>query len=179
VDAKANTRSAIRQRISERILRGGETATSSNNNGIMAKPKYIETPEKLWGLFMAYKEKVKNTPIIKNDFAGKDADEVFKKLERPLTMEGFECYCFDNDVINDLGHYFSNHEDRYKDYLTICRAIKKEIRRDQIEGGMAGIYNPSITQRLNGLVDKTAADDTKEVTIKVKYDRKGTDDNAE
>ena len=30
-----------------------------------------------------------------------------------------------------------------------------EIRQDQIEGGMSGIYNPSITQRLNGLTDKS------------------------
>ena len=27
----------------------------------------------------------------------------------------------------------------------------KEIRKDQIEGGMVGQYNPSITQRLNAL----------------------------
>ena len=29
------------------------------------------------------------------------------------------------------------------------------MRQDQIEGGMAGMYNPSITQRLNSLVEKT------------------------
>jgi hypothetical protein len=29
------------------------------------------------------------------------------------------------------------------------------IRQDQIEGGMVGQYNPSITQRLNGLTEKT------------------------
>jgi hypothetical protein len=29
------------------------------------------------------------------------------------------------------------------------------IRNDQIDGGMVGQYNPSITQRLNGLVEKT------------------------
>ena len=33
--------------------------------------------------------------------------------------------------------------------------IKKAIRRDQIEGGMVGQYNPSITQRLNNLTEKT------------------------
>ena len=32
--------------------------------------------------------------------------------------------------------------------------IKKEIRENQITGGMLGIYNPSITQRLNNLVEK-------------------------
>jgi hypothetical protein len=43
----------------------------------------------------------------------------------------------------------------YEQYLPICRVIRQMIRQDQIEGGMAGIYNPSITQRLNGLVEKT------------------------
>ncbi len=42
----------------------------------------------------------------------------------------------------------------YGDYVGICRTIKEEIRADQIDGGMAGIYNPSITQRLNNLTEK-------------------------
>ena len=33
--------------------------------------------------------------------------------------------------------------------------IEDEIRTDQIEGGMVGQFNPSITQRLNGLTEKT------------------------
>jgi hypothetical protein len=42
----------------------------------------------------------------------------------------------------------------YDDYMTICSRIKEQIRQDQIEGGMVGQYNPSITQRLNNLTDK-------------------------
>jgi hypothetical protein len=42
----------------------------------------------------------------------------------------------------------------YEDYRTICKCIEDEIRTDQIEGGMVGQYNPSITQRLNGLTEK-------------------------
>ena len=34
------------------------------------------------------------------------------------------------------------------------RAGREEIREDQIIGGMLSFYNPSITQRLNGLVEK-------------------------
>lgn len=138
----------------------------------MAKKKYIDTPEKLWELFTAYKKEVKSNPISKNGFAGKDADEVFFKLERPLTMEGFECYVYDQDIINDLGDYFSNKDSKYADYSTICSRIRKEIRADQISGGMAGIYNPSITQRLNGLTEKIQEDGTKELTIKVVKERK-------
>lgn len=118
------------------------------------KPKYIETPEKMWQLFTEYRDAAKSKPILVQDFVGKDGNEVNRERERPLTLEGFENYCFEKDIINDLGDYFSNKDGKYADYSTICRAIRKIIRQDQIEGGMAGIYNPSITQRLNGLVDK-------------------------
>lgn len=148
----------------------------------MGKHKYIETPEKMWELFLEYKKHIKANPIHKNDFAGKDADEVIKKLERPLTMEGFENYVADQEIINDLGDYFSNKDGKYSEYSTICSRIKRAIRQDQIEGGMVGIYNPSITQRLNGLKDQVEESGSKEVLIKVKYENKlleaGSSDNA-
>jgi len=121
----------------------------------MGKKKYIETPEIMWEHFLAYKEHVKSNPIIVKDWVGKDATDVYREKERPLTIEGFECWCYDNDIISDLSNYFANYDNKYSEYLTICSRIRKAVRNDQIEGGMAGIYNPSITQRLNGLVDKT------------------------
>lgn len=121
----------------------------------MGRHKNIETPEIMWELFCEYRIEVKNNPKCKNDFAGKDADEVIKKLERPLTLEGFENYCADQNVIQDLSQYFANTEGRYSDYQTICSRIRRTIKQDQIEGGMVGIYNPSITQRLNNLVERT------------------------
>jgi Rieske Fe-S protein len=97
----------------------------------MAKQKYIETPEILWQLFQDYKSHTKSMPIEVQDFVGKDGDEVHRKRERPLTIEGFESYCFEKGVINDLGDYFSNKNDKYSDFSTICRAIKREVRRDR------------------------------------------------
>lgn len=141
----------------------------------MAKHKYVESPERMWELFLEYKEDVKANPKHKNDFAGKDAEEVIKKLERPLTIEGFENYVADKDIISDLGHYFMNKDNRYTDYVTICSRIKRAIRQDQIEGGMVGIYNPSITQRLNGLKENIEESGSKEVLIKVKYENKQID----
>ena len=58
------------------------------------------------------------------------------------------------DMPYSLDQYFSNQGGAYENYLGICSRIKRQIREDQIAGGMAGIYNPSITQRLNNLVDK-------------------------
>lgn len=120
----------------------------------MAKHKYIETPEKMWELFEAYRTEVKSNPRKKHVFVGKDGNSDYEMLERPLTIEGFECYCHDKGIISDLSNYFANSNDKYSEYSTICHAIKKAVRTDQIEGGMVGQYNPSITQRLNGLTEK-------------------------
>jgi hypothetical protein len=126
----------------------------------MSKRKYIETPEKMWELFCEYRKEKKANPILVQDFVGKDGFEVDRKKERPLTMEGFEVWCFENDIISDLSKYFANTDNKYSEYCAICHTIRKTIRTDQIEGGMSGIYNPSITQRLNGLTDKS------EMTVK-------------
>ncbi len=121
----------------------------------MGRKKYIETPEKMWELFEAYRKEVKSNPRKKHVFVGKDGVSDYELLERPLTLEGFECYCYDNEIISDLSQYFANTEGRYTDYQTICSRIRKTIKDDQIQGGMVGQYNPSITQRLNGLTDKS------------------------
>jgi hypothetical protein len=120
----------------------------------MGKHKYIETPEKMWEYFEAYRKEVKAKPILKHVFVGKDGQSEFEQRERPLTLEGFECYLFEKSIISDLSNYFANSDNKYSEYSTICNNIRKTIRKDQIEGGMAMIYNPSITQRLNGLVDQ-------------------------
>jgi hypothetical protein len=119
----------------------------------MAKNKYIESPEALSQLFEDYKKECKSNPRKKHVFVGKDGTSDFELLERPLTMEGFRVYCFNK--IGCVKHYFDNTDKRYNEYSTICHAIRDCIRLDQIEGGMVGQYNPSITQRLNGLTEKT------------------------
>ena len=120
----------------------------------MGRPNKIESPERMWELFQEYKRYVKNNPILKHTFVGKEGRSEYSELERPLTMEGFECYVWDQGIINGMDQYFANSNGRYKRFLAICSRIRREIRQDQISGGMAGIYNPSITQRLNNLVDK-------------------------
>lgn len=121
----------------------------------MARPKgtkYIESPDKLWELFLDYSKETKSEPRIKVEYVGKDGERVETPLERPLTLEGFKNYCRRN--VGCVHDYFANTNDAYSDYSIICRAVKDEIRQDQIEGGMVGQYNPSITQRLNNLTEK-------------------------
>ncbi len=124
----------------------------------MAKHKYIETPEKMWELFTAYKKEVKDNPTIVQDFVGRDAMEVERQKERPLIMEGFECYILDHTKINypDLTRYFEGKpENSFSAFVPVCSRIRLEIRRDHINGGMTEIYNASITQRLNNLKETT------------------------
>ena len=122
----------------------------------MARPhgtKYIKTPEALAKLFEKYVKETKAKPRRKHTFVGKDGKSEYELLEVPLTMEGFRIYCFNK--VGCVKHYFDNTDKRYEGYSTICSHIKERIRRDQIEGGMVGQYNPSITQRLNGLKEST------------------------
>jgi hypothetical protein len=121
----------------------------------MAKHKYIETPEKMWEYFEAYAIETKENPRYKIEYVGKEGERVKTPLERPLTIEGFELWMAKNEIIMDLSQYFANTEGRYTEYQTICSRIRKAVRNDQIEGGMVGQYNASITQRLNGLKEQT------------------------
>jgi hypothetical protein len=122
----------------------------------------------MWKLFAEYKTHVKANPVQVEDYVGKDADRVMREKEAPLTMEGFEIFVANKPGMPwGLQNYFANTNGEYKDFLTVCSHIRKEIRADQIRGGMVGIYNPSITQRLNGLVDKTESKfdiDVKQIT---------------
>tara|TARA_R100001244_G_scaffold132297_3_gene107954 strand:- start:3601 stop:4020 length:420 start_codon:yes stop_codon:yes gene_type:complete len=118
----------------------------------MGRTKLIKTPEALKALWEAYKKDVNDNPIRVQDYVGKEAVMIYRDKQRPFTMSGFEVYCF--DTASDVHHYFDNTDGRYQDYRAICSHIRKEIRNHQIDGGMAGIFNPSITQRLNGLTDK-------------------------
>lgn len=119
----------------------------------MPLPRNFPTPQHLRDAFERYKEWAKKNPLLVHDFVGKDAKEVERKKERPLSLSGFYAWCI-REKIGMAHHYFEDTDGLYKDYWGICRAIKEEIRADQIDGGMAGVYNPSITQRLNNLTEK-------------------------
>lgn len=133
---------------------------------VMGLHKMIKSPDILWGMFKDYVNHVKNNPRKVQDYVGKDAEMVYREKEVPLTMEGFEDYVAEIDGMPmSLEQYFSNRDERYSDFVAICSRIRRAIRRDQIEGGMVGQYNPSITQRLNGLVDKKEVDGKQKVTF--------------
>lgn len=130
----------------------------------MGKRKYIETPEKMWDLFESYKKFIEdNDQWTQFQYVGRNGDRKTDVLKVPYTMCGFENYVAglstkEKPMPMELSHYFSNYKNDYDNFLAICSRIKSEIRENQIIGGMLGFYNPSITQRLNGLVDKQSHD---------------------
>lgn len=145
----------------------------------MARPREsfkIKDEEELWSLFVEYKQYVKENPYKVIDYVGKMAEMVYREKERPLTFEGFECFVFDKGIAKGIDHIFSNQGGRYKRFLSVCSRIKKEIRNEQIQGGMAGMYNPSITQRLNGLVEKVQQTIVEQPLFDVQEDDSYTED---
>ena len=120
----------------------------------MAKHKYVKTPEDLYQMWVAYKTHVKANPRVRYVLSNKTGLMVPEPLECPLTQNGFEAFCYSKFDIC-ISNYFDNTNGNYDEYNAICLRIVAERKDDQITGGMVGQYNPSITQRLNGLTEKT------------------------
>lgn len=120
-------------------------------NGNIHPSRIFKTPEELEEAFNNYKKFLleESKKWIKVSYVGKEAQRVEDYSKVPLTMEGFERYCYNN--YGCVNQYFDNKEGYYNDFVTICSRIKREIREDQITGGLLGFYNASITQRLNSL----------------------------
>ena len=131
---------------------GNQNALGSENSG---RPKAIETPEEMMQHYSDYKQFCVDNPLTIEDYVGKDAQRVMRQKPRAISYDGFCVWLWDNSIIRDPDHYFRNLDGRYVEFIPICQKIKRDIRNHQIEGAMGGIYNVSITQRLNGLVEKT------------------------
>ena len=121
----------------------------------MAHPSRIfKTPEALEKAFEEYKmnQIKKAEKWLRIQYVGKEGTRKTDAQKLPLTMDGFEIFCYKK--FGSVHQYFDNKDNYYTDFVVICSRIKKEIREDQITGGMLGFYNASITQRLNGLAEK-------------------------
>jgi hypothetical protein len=137
----------------------------------MSKKKYIETPERLWELFEEYVKHEKNNPMLKVDYVGKDGRKEYTELETPITFEGFECYLMDKGVIEDLGHYSNNKDNRYSEYVTIITRIRKNCFTHNFKGASVGLFNANIIAKKLGLSEKVET----QQTIITRFDFDGND----
>jgi len=144
----------------------------------MHPTRIFKKPEELKEAWLAYKEaiEIESKQWLKVQYVGKDGDRKTDAQKVPYTLEGFKRFCREN--YGEVEQYFSNQDGYYEDFIGICRHVREEIRENQIVGGMLGFYNPSITQRLNGLVDKTETKVDIEKPIFKGIDLDVTEDNG-
>jgi hypothetical protein len=146
-------------------------------NGNIHPTRVFRTPEELERAFELYKEDllVQAGSWQKIQYVGKEGHRMSDDLKLPYTMEGFSVFCWKS--YGYVKHYFANQDGLYSDFIDICSHIKQEIRSNQITGGMTGVFNTSITQRLNSLVEKIE-DVTpvapKKIIVKIKRDENTT-----
>lgn len=129
-------------------------------NGNIHPKRIFKTESELLNVWNEFKEDVKKQgeEWTKFQYVGKDGERKEDNLKVPLTYDGFKRYCYTK--YGKINQYFENKDGYYNDFVDVCSHIKDEIRENQIIGGLLGIYNPSITQRLNNLVEKVANTDS-------------------
>jgi hypothetical protein len=122
-------------------------------NGNIHPSRIFRSPHELEMAWLAYKEdlELQSAEWLKVQYVGKEGQRMTDKYKLPLVLEGFYVFCYKNYGV--VKHYFLNTDNMYDDFCTICSHIKEEIRANQITGGLLGVYNPSITQRLNNLTE--------------------------
>ena len=121
----------------------------------MHPTRIFKSPHELEIAFKAYKDslEVEAENWLKVQYVGKEGQRMTDALKLPYTMDGFEVFCYEN--YGTVEQYFKNKDGYYDDFVPICSHIKKVIRSNQITGGLLGVYNTSITQRLNNLAENT------------------------
>jgi hypothetical protein len=131
----------------------------------MHPTRIFKEPKELQQAWEEYKEhlKVEALQWVKIQYVGKEGQRMEDAFKLPYTFDGFSVFCYNK--YGTVKHYFDNKENYYTDFGVICSHIKEEIRANQITGGLLGIYNPSITQRLNSLVEKVQTDVSIDVPI--------------
>lgn len=127
----------------------------AKNGNIHPTRLFVEANDLLeaWEKYKVDVKTVQTEEWLKVQYVGKEGIRMTDGQKVPYTFEGFKRFC--RKHYGEIEQYFLNTGERYNDFIGICRAIKEEIRENQIIGGLLNFYNPSITQRLNGLVEKT------------------------
>jgi hypothetical protein len=76
----------------------------------------------------------------------------------PITFEGFECYLADLGIINDLGDYSKNKDDRYNDYTPIITRIRNNCFVQNFKGASVKLFDANLISRKLGLIEKSQSE---------------------
>jgi hypothetical protein len=136
---------------------------------MMAKHKYIETPEELQQMWEDYKAQVgfDNLPVLNI----KTGDVALMPNQKPWTRWGFEAYVFKNYGYG-VKQYLDNQDKAYNAYLGVVTYIRNEWTDDHVSGTMTGKYKAaSLTARVTGVSDNvditTNGKDINEIKVNI------------
>lgn len=112
------------------------------------RDKLFATPELLWEAACEYFQWADENPITKQDYVGKDGEEVQRKLGRPYTQSGMCVYL-------DCSEQMFREAKERKEFTEVCTRISQIIRTQKFEGASVGIFNHNIIARDLGLKDSS------------------------
>lgn len=120
------------------------------------RPLNVKDENHMFDLWASYKDSLikqaEQWPKIQ--YVGRDGVKVTDYPKIPPTLDGFKRYCREIGI-GYVHQYFDNVDNAYERFLVVCTCIRDEIKEDHTIGGLLGFYNPSITQRLHGMTEKT------------------------
>ena len=113
------------------------------------RPPKFATATDLAKAFEDYKAFVDANPFeIVSEFKG---ERSVRHVPHPYTLCGFMVFI---DAMSEWCDWKRRTKERGEDFVGVITRIETEVRDQQVNGGMAGIYNANLTARLNGLTDK-------------------------
>jgi hypothetical protein len=108
----------------------------------------FSTPEILWESAVEYFEETDKRKWIKEDWVGKDAIKVDRKVDTPYTLSGL-CLFLECDEKT-----FKLYESR-EDFIPVTTRIRQIMFTQKFEGATVGAFNANIIARDLGLKDQT------------------------
>lgn len=119
----------------------------------MGRP-YSFKPDELQKKINAYFDWCDQNPFIKYDCVktGQDAGKELQiKIPRPYTIQGIVCHL---EIDRQTWYNWCDESQKNTDLFDIVTRANTKISQNQVEGAGAGVFNPMIIARLQGLTDK-------------------------
>ena len=132
------------------------------------RPKALKSPQELWEYACEYFQLCDNTPWVKTDFKGKEAEKVEIPTARPYTWGGFDEFLRANKVLAKLEDYKANNTNAqgvkpYDEFSGVITRIRNIIRTQKLEGAMVGAFDARIVSAELALTQKVAVELPKQV----------------
>ena len=111
-------------------------------------------PQQLWDACVEYFDYMDSrTDWDGQNWVGKDGEEVIVKKKVPYTLSGL---CLFLDVSPIYLNEFEKSETfkNNPDFSIVLTRVRQIIQTQQIDGGLLGYFNASLTARINGLTEK-------------------------